>query len=241
MKDTIFEIKQSATRENITFHFQTNDQFDAIKDAIVRKFNNKRRLSTSSSVEGSSPIHLQHHIGGLPSPPVEEKKVIAILPSLKPSKQQEPSSSPPLLSSQEIREKIQYLKDEKHRLFQLIKQMMMEEESRKRKAKAEEQSLQQRQAPPLPPQSAPATPPAQQQPKKKVGGEHQQHQHQHLLSIAVIIINHRTFVLDPHRLPLDITLTILIRISKDLDSIHLSIITRYHDLLIQDEVNLAQL
>lgn len=167
MKDTIFEIKQSATRENITFHFQTNDQFDAIKDAIVRKFNNKRRLSTSSSVEGSSPIHLQHHIGGLPSPPVEEKKVIAILPSLKPSKQQESSSSPPLLSSQEIREKIQYLKDEKHRLFQLIKQMMMEEESRKRKAKAEEQSLQQRQAPPLPPQSAPATPPAQQQPKKK--------------------------------------------------------------------------
>lgn len=165
MKDTIFEIKQSATRENITFHFQTNDQFDAIKDAIVRKFNNKRRLSTSSSVEGSSPIHLQHHIGGLPSPPVEEKKVTAILPSLKPSKQQEPSSSP-LLSSQEIREKIQYLKDEKHRLFQLIKQMMMEEESRKRKAKAEEQSLQQRQVPPLP-QSAPATPPAQQQPKKK--------------------------------------------------------------------------
>jgi hypothetical protein len=170
MKDTIFEIKQSATRENITFHFQPNDQFDAIKEAIVRKFNNKRKLSTASSIEGSSPIHLQHHIGGLPSPPVEEKKVIAILPSPKPSEQPEQSSSPPSLSSQEIREKIQHLKDEKHRLFQLIKQMMVEEESKKRQAKAEERSLLQRQAPPpppLPPQSAPATPPAQQQPKKK--------------------------------------------------------------------------
>lgn len=172
MKDTIFEIKQSTTRENITFHFQPNDQFDAIKEAIVRKFNSKRKLSTASSIEGSSPIHVQHHIGGLPSPPVEEKKVIAILPSPKPSKQQEQSSSSPSLSSQEIREKIQHLKDEKHRLFQLIKQMMMEEESKKRRAKAEEQFLQQQQQqrqapPPPPPQSAPATPPAQQQPKKK--------------------------------------------------------------------------
>ncbi|GAN06848.1 hypothetical protein MAM1_0138d06338 [Mucor ambiguus] len=168
MKDTIFEIKQLTTKENITFHFQPNDQFDAIKEAIVRKFNNKRKLSTAPSIEGSSPVHLQHHIGGLPSPPVEEKKVTAILPSPKPSEQQKQSPSPPSLSSQELREKIQHLKDEKHRLFQLIKQMMMEEDSKKRQAKAEERSLQQRQAPPpLPPQSAPAIPPAQQQPKKK--------------------------------------------------------------------------
>ncbi|KAK4509395.1 uncharacterized protein ATC70_007746 [Mucor velutinosus] len=167
MKDTIFEIKQSTARENITFHFQPNDQFDAVKEAIVRKFNNKRKLSTASPMEGSSPIHLQQHIGGLPSPPVEEKKVIAI--STSPKRLKEQSSSPPSLTSQEIREKIQYLKEEKHSLFQLIKQMMMEEENKKRQAKAEERISQQRQAPPppLPPQSAPAPPPAQQQPKKK--------------------------------------------------------------------------
>ncbi|CEP15275.1 hypothetical protein [Parasitella parasitica] len=160
MKDTIFEIKQATARENITYHFQPNDQLDAIKDAIVKKCSIKQKLSTSSSSIADSPIHMQHHIGGLPSPPVEEKKVISILPSSAPKQ--------PSLSSQEIREKIQYLKDEKHRLFQLIKQMMVQEESKRRQAKAQELENKQRTLP----QSMPTTPvtptaPAQQQQSKK--------------------------------------------------------------------------
>ncbi|KAI8638415.1 hypothetical protein BD408DRAFT_423029 [Parasitella parasitica] len=155
MKDTIFEMKQATTRENITYHFQPNDQLNAIKDAIVKKFNSKRKLSTSLSSIEESPINLQHHIGGLPSPPVEEKKVISKLPS--------PTPTQPSLTSQEIREKIQHLKDEKHRLFQLIKQMMMEEENKKRQAKTQELEKKQRTLP----QSTSTTLAPQQQTKKR--------------------------------------------------------------------------
>jgi hypothetical protein len=122
MKDTIFESKETSRRENITYHFQPNQHLDAIKSAIVKRY--KQRVP---HVE--SPLQ-QHHVGGLPSPPVEEKKVMPVqviseAPLIK--EQLPPTSS-------EIKEKIQSLKEEKHMLFQLIKQMMVQEESKRRES-----------------------------------------------------------------------------------------------------------
>jgi hypothetical protein len=115
MKDTIFEPKETSTRENITYHFQPNQHLDAIKSAIVKRYKEKVPHVEESQLQ-------QHHVGGLPSPPVEEKKVMPT-PIIK---------KEPLISSSELKEKIQSLKEEKHRLFQLIKQMMVEEESKRR-------------------------------------------------------------------------------------------------------------
>lgn len=110
MKDNTIEQKEVSKRENITYNFQPIQHLDAIKSAIMKRYKEK-----APHVELQ-----QQHVGGLPSPPVEEKKVVLI-------------KKEPLPSSTEIKAKIQSLQEEKHKLFQLIKQMMLQEESERRK------------------------------------------------------------------------------------------------------------
>ncbi|KAG1444671.1 hypothetical protein G6F56_010199 [Rhizopus delemar] len=108
MKDTIFDYKEEAKKENVVYHFQPTQRLDAIKTVIMDRCKQKQSLELPPPLE---------HIGGLPSPPVEEKK-----PVLEED-----------LSCQDIQAKIDLLKQEKHRLFQRIKQMMLEEQTKKEK------------------------------------------------------------------------------------------------------------
>ncbi|KAI8353651.1 hypothetical protein EDC96DRAFT_447196 [Choanephora cucurbitarum] len=126
MKETIFDYNQTEHRENITYHFQPSRLEGAIKQAIIQRCRQKR---PSIPLEQ---LH-QHHIGGLPSPPVEERK--ACLSEDICIKEEPVYSAPPTLSAQEIREKIEALKQEKHRLFQLIKVMLHEEQEKQKQQK----------------------------------------------------------------------------------------------------------
>ncbi|KAI8062848.1 uncharacterized protein B0P05DRAFT_556361 [Gilbertella persicaria] len=133
MKETIFDYKDIVNRENITYHFQPSQYQDAIRLAIMKRC--KEKLPNRNG-------HLQqHHVGGLPSPPVEERKVASIFPEeenevyikQEPIFSPPPASPTPSLSIQEIKEKIEALEQEKHRLFQMIKQLMLQEEQEKKR------------------------------------------------------------------------------------------------------------
>ncbi|KAI9256698.1 hypothetical protein BY458DRAFT_519299 [Sporodiniella umbellata] len=117
MKDTIFDYKEEVKRENVVYHFQPTQRLEAIRTVIMDRCQQKR---VSCPCAPSSPIE---HIGGLPSPPVEEKK-----PVLEEEEEEEVALA---LSCQEIQAKIELLKEEKHQLFQRIKQMMQQEQTRK--------------------------------------------------------------------------------------------------------------
>ncbi|KAG2232063.1 hypothetical protein INT48_009411 [Thamnidium elegans] len=106
MKDTIIELKPES-RENTVLHFPPNQHLDAIKAAIIKQCIQKKK-------KREAPNH-NDHIGGLPSPPVEDKKV---------TPEPEEVTMEILPTSNEIREKIKRLTDEKHRLFQMLKQLM---------------------------------------------------------------------------------------------------------------------
>ncbi|KAI8389467.1 hypothetical protein BD560DRAFT_443122 [Blakeslea trispora] len=140
MKETIFDYNENTDRKNITYHFQPNQFESAIKQAIIKRCKQKRPSIPARQLH-------EHHIGGLPSPPVEEKKISCISSQEEQEAciKQEPMFSPPpaspaapSLSAQEIRDKIEALKQEKHRLFQLIKQLMLREEQEKRKQRIEQ-------------------------------------------------------------------------------------------------------
>ncbi|KAG1127789.1 hypothetical protein G6F37_013608 [Rhizopus arrhizus] len=77
------------------------------------------RCKQRQSLKLPSPPPVEH-IGGLPSPPVEEKKPVL--------EEEEVNR----MSCCDIQAKIELLKEEKHRLFQLIKQMMLEEQLKKK-------------------------------------------------------------------------------------------------------------
>ncbi|KAI9253738.1 hypothetical protein EDC94DRAFT_619619 [Helicostylum pulchrum] len=115
MKDTIIELK-SESRENTVLHFPPNQHLDAIKAAIIKQCIQKKK-------KREAPNH-NDHIGGLPSPPVEDKKV---------TPEPEEVAMEILPTSNEIREKIKRLTDEKHRLFQMLKQLMLQEEQNKKR------------------------------------------------------------------------------------------------------------
>ncbi|CAO3700760.1 unnamed protein product [Rhizopus microsporus] len=66
MKDTIFDYKEDIKKENVVYHFQPTQRLDAIKSVIIYRCKQKQLPKQTSP-----PIE---HIGGLPSPPVEEKK-----------------------------------------------------------------------------------------------------------------------------------------------------------------------
>lgn len=118
MEPTVLEPKPDSARENTVLHFKPTQHLGAIKAAIVQQCLEKKRRQQQAMHDA--------HVGGLPSPPVEEEKKVAT---------PEPCLVP-MATSSEIREKIQRLTDEKHRLFQMLKQLMVQEEQKKKKKKS---------------------------------------------------------------------------------------------------------
>ncbi|RCH80259.1 hypothetical protein CU097_002133 [Rhizopus azygosporus] len=121
MKDTIFDYKEDLKKENVVYHFQPIQRLDAIKSVIIDRCKQKQLPKQTSP-----PIE---HIGGLPSPPVEEKKPFV---EEEEEEEEETEEKDFKMTCDEIKAKIQSLKDEKHRLFQLIKQMMLQEQIKKK-------------------------------------------------------------------------------------------------------------
>ncbi|KAI8885886.1 hypothetical protein K501DRAFT_65967 [Backusella circina FSU 941] len=110
-------------REIITYQFQPNHRFDAIKHAIIKRCKQnlpKQTLTVKNLPEKSLTTKLP--VGGLPSPPIDEK---------------------PRLSSTVVKERIKALQDEKHKLFQMLKQLVVDQENLKKQQKQRQEQLEQ--------------------------------------------------------------------------------------------------
>ncbi|KAI8997823.1 hypothetical protein BDB01DRAFT_846430 [Pilobolus umbonatus] len=108
--------EEEPVKENITYEFQSIEHLDSIKAVIVDRC--KKRMSIRKKED-----RMEQHFSGLPSPPIEDKKDDTELIEVK---------KEDTLTCDEIQAKIDELKEEKHRLFQVIKQLMLEEEKKKR-------------------------------------------------------------------------------------------------------------
>ena len=128
MKETIFEIEQEETAKNITFKFQVNPHYDAIKVAIMKRHKLSARSTTVLTPSKPPPPFqkVHNHVGGLPSPPVEDRKVVEEVVAVE---ETIVDDSP---SSSDIKQTIQDLVDEKHKLFQHLKQLMLDDQLKKK-------------------------------------------------------------------------------------------------------------
>ncbi|KAI8388904.1 uncharacterized protein BYT42DRAFT_561656 [Radiomyces spectabilis] len=168
MVEKIFEIDETPlTREIVTYHLEPSQRLDSIRNIIARQY--KRKHSESLLQLKKQQCSLDRCHGGLPSPPVEspppdhfesltnDKTSVKYEPSLPSSLPMEqvqeakpsaaatiaPPTTPPLTEA-DILEKLEKLREEKHRLFQLIKRMVQEdsakaEEERRRMLQEEEE------------------------------------------------------------------------------------------------------
>ena len=122
------------TVQRVTYDLSPPTHIESIKNAIVQRYGSrgsKRKSSYHPVVQRPLKKKATHDVnGGLPSPPVER----ALTPPPPPSPCAHraistcPSSSSMTVS--EITTKLDQLKQEKHRLFQLIKRLVQEETER---------------------------------------------------------------------------------------------------------------
>lgn len=133
LSDTTVETR--TTIQKVTYDLSPPTHIESIKNAIVQRYGcrgSKRKLSYHPVIQRPLKKKATHDVnGGLPSPPVER----ALTPPPPPPPSPPvcahraisncPSSSSMTVS--EITTKLDQLKQEKHRLFQLIKRLVQEE------------------------------------------------------------------------------------------------------------------
>lgn len=127
--DTMDETR--TTTQKITYDLSPPTHIESIKNAIVQRYGSrgsKRKLSYHPVIQRPLKKKATHDVnGGLPSPPVERALTP---PPPPPAYAHRPRSTCPSSSSMtvsEITTKLEQLKQEKHRLFQLIKRLVQEE------------------------------------------------------------------------------------------------------------------
>lgn len=128
--DTVDETR--TTTKKITYDLSPPTHIESIKNAIVQRYGSrgsKRKLSYHPVIQRPLKKKATHDVnGGLPSPPVE--RALTPPPPAPPANAHRPRSTCPSSSSMtvsEITTKLEQLKQEKHRLFQLIKRLVQEE------------------------------------------------------------------------------------------------------------------
>lgn len=130
--DTALETR--TTIQKVTYDLSPPTHIESIKNAIVQRYGcrgSKRKLSYHPVIQRPLKKKATHDVnGGLPSPPVERALTPPPQPPSPSMRSHRAISTCPSSSSMtvsEITTKLDQLKQEKHRLFQLIKRLVQEE------------------------------------------------------------------------------------------------------------------
>lgn len=138
MIERIFEEDQdTSTRRTTIYHFDRSPRFHFISKAIQRRNADKRRRH---SIAGSVSEQKRSMSADVESP----TKIAAILAASSSTIQQQNESSSgggEKLTEADICRRLQELKDEKHRLFQIIKRLVFEEEEQERQRALQNASM----------------------------------------------------------------------------------------------------
>ncbi|KAG0173343.1 hypothetical protein DFQ30_008216 [Apophysomyces sp. BC1015] len=124
MIEKIFDSSDDHPQERgvITYQFDSPKHLSIIRKAIVRK--TRQRLKTVPSKQWVCD-------SGLPSPPVDSPFTMIHEERL-PSSPPPPSSHEAEFTQADVCRKLEALKEEKHRLFQLIKRLVQQKEEEER-------------------------------------------------------------------------------------------------------------
>ncbi|KAG0165416.1 hypothetical protein DFQ28_010657 [Apophysomyces sp. BC1034] len=113
----------------VTYKLQPSQHLQLIRNVIIQR---KRKQQCSIEQKTPKKRHIEEPevCNGLPSPPIEKAELY-----------EKPATTQHGLTELEILQKLQELREEKHRLFQLIKRLVQEEtKSKQKQTIAEEQS-----------------------------------------------------------------------------------------------------
>lgn len=124
-------VDETRTIQKVTYDWSPPIHIESIKHAIVQRYGSrgsKRKFSYHPVIQRPLKKKATHDVnGGLPSPPLER----ALTPPPQCAHAMSTGCSSPSTSSSmtvtEITTKLDQLKQEKHRLFQLIKRLVQEE------------------------------------------------------------------------------------------------------------------
>ncbi|KAI8074765.1 hypothetical protein BC940DRAFT_289027 [Gongronella butleri] len=165
MFERIFDVNEPlASKGVIQYDLAPSQQLGAIRSLVSLAKRNQLAAINEQQKDKKKKLTFDDLVSGLPSPPVESPlSDFASLPvhpplddtppmtpnattsSCSSSSSSTTSSSvdEPTMSVQDIHEKLQSLRDEKHRLFQLMKQLVVQEDQQKKKQQQQKQLEQQ--------------------------------------------------------------------------------------------------
>ncbi|KAI7880870.1 hypothetical protein K492DRAFT_177596 [Lichtheimia hyalospora FSU 10163] len=125
-------VDETRTIQKVTYDWSPPIHIESIKHAIVQRYGSrgsKRKFSYHPVIQRPLKKKATHDVnGGLPSPPLE--RALTPPPPPPPCAHHAMSTgcpSPSSMTVSEITTKLDQLKQEKHRLFQLIKRLVQEE------------------------------------------------------------------------------------------------------------------